>query len=83
MEHGEIKTVQTHPDHETVGHLFKAPFYEKSFLCDSYEHPLGFWMTKVSDQSDRRNVSPIAINRTFHHDWKSCQHEMCKPKSRK
>lgn len=73
-QHREIKTPDTHPDHETVGHTFKA-FDGHEYFCDSWEENHGFWMTRVDAplerRSDlhsefRRNVSERAIGRTFH-----------------
>lgn len=69
-----IKTMETHPNHETIGKIFKAWNGEK-YLCDSWEENLGFWMTRVDAPDDRkadkhseyrRNVSERAIGRTFH-----------------
>lgn len=61
----DIKTPETHPDHETVGHDFKG--LERTYFCDSYDPKIGFWMTGIDKEDDRRNVSERAINRTFHH----------------
>lgn len=69
-----IKTPETDPDHEIVGHEFKA---HDGFVyyCDSWQSGLGFWMTRKDAPQDRkkdqhsefrRNVSINAIGRTFH-----------------
>ncbi len=61
----EIITPETHPDHETVGRNFRA-FGGEIYYCDSYDPRIGFWMTNVKGNGDRRNVSERAIGRTFH-----------------
>lgn len=69
-----IKTVDTDPNHETIGRTFTAWDGHKYF-CDSWEENLGFWMTRVDAPLERRadkhseyrkNVSERAIGRTFH-----------------
>lgn len=62
--HSEVKTPQTHPDHQTVGHFFDA-HDGKVYYCDSYDPRIGFWMTPV-DEGERKNVSERAIDRTYH-----------------
>lgn len=64
-----IKTPETDPDHDTIGHRFKA-WDGKVYYCDSWESNLGFWMTQEEDSNVRRNVSERAIGRTFHIIWK-------------
>lgn len=67
-----ILTPETHPDHDTVGHHFKA--HGCIYLCDSYDTTSGFWMTPVFGEEHaliggkpkRTNVSERAIGRTFH-----------------
>lgn len=68
----EIKTPETHPDHDTVGKDFLA--HGHRWYCDSYDPAIGFWMTRVDASCEnwndqygewRRNVSPRAIGRTF------------------
>lgn len=61
----EIKTPQTHPDHDVVGQYFVG-WTSEVYLCDSYDTSMGFWMTNILDPKDRRNVSERAIGRTFH-----------------
>lgn len=70
----EIKTPQTHPEHEVIGKTFRA-WDEHQYICDSWEANAGYWMTRVdapeenrNDQHSefRRNVSERAIGRTFH-----------------
>lgn len=61
----DIKTPETHPDHETVGSYFKA-WNGHLYFCDSYDPRCGFWMTNILNAQDRRNVSTAAIGRTFH-----------------
>lgn len=39
---------------------------EQVYYCDSHDPSIGLWMTNVLLPSDRRNVSPQAISRTFH-----------------
>jgi hypothetical protein len=73
----EIATPYTHPDHETIGRIFK--FWDgHRYYCDSWEENLGFWMTRVDappeNRADkmgefRKNVSERAIGRTFHRDY--------------
>lgn len=65
----QIKTPESHPDHSIVGrywggHSFK---HDKTavYYCDSYDPSIGFWMTNIADSSDRKNISEMAINRTF------------------
>jgi hypothetical protein len=48
-----------------IGKKYKS-WDGKIYLCDSYEWNMGFWMTDVSDPTNRRNVSERAIGRTFH-----------------
>lgn len=73
----EIWTRETHPDHETIGQVFKA-WNGYVFECDSWEENLGFWMTRIDAPEDRRadthsefrrNVSERAIGRTFHRHY--------------
>ena len=66
-----IRTPKTNPDHDVVGHFFRATDWRPSppvtamYYCDSYDPSIGYWMTNVDDASDRKNVSERAINRTF------------------
>jgi hypothetical protein len=62
----DIKTPETHPNHETVGRTFKS--FGELYYCDSYDPQCGFWMTKIGRETERRNVSERAIGRTFHLD---------------
>jgi hypothetical protein len=73
----KIMTPQTHPDHETIGQRFKA-WDGHTYLCDSYDPRIGFWMTREDAPPERRqdehsdwrkNVSERAIGRTFHRIW--------------
>jgi hypothetical protein len=48
----------------TVGQRFNSD--SRTYLCDSYDPEIGYWMTNVADPTDRRNVSERAIGRTFH-----------------
>lgn len=59
---------------EIVGQKFKA-WDGQTYICDSYDPAIGFWMTRVDAPEDRktdqhsewrRNVSERAIGRTFH-----------------
>lgn len=61
-----VMTPEAYPQHPTIGRFFSAGIGNEVYFCDSYEPRLGFWMTNVVDASDRRNVSEMAINRTFH-----------------
>ena len=65
-----IITPETHPNHHTVGHHFGGYRVKTSlteiYYCDSYDPAIGYWMTNVNDETDRRNVSERAIGRTFH-----------------
>lgn len=70
----QIKTPETDPDHHTVGKTFKAHDGHEYF-CDSWEENMGYWMTRVDCPPERRgdlhsefrrNVSEMAIGRTFH-----------------
>ena len=63
----QIKTPETHPDHEVVGHYFNGP-WGVEYYCDSYDPSCGYWMTPVKDDGEhkRTNVSERAIGRTFH-----------------
>ena len=69
-----IKTPVTDPNHETIGQTFSA-WDGQTYICDSWESNLGFWMTRVDAPADRqtdlhstfrRNVAEHAIGRTFH-----------------
>jgi hypothetical protein len=64
-----IKTPQTHPDHHTVGgHYAGHSLGHNSvqiYFCDSYDPRQGYWLTNVTDPTDRKNVSERAIDRTF------------------
>ena len=62
----ETKTPKTHPEHHTVGHLFRSYVDMFLYYCDSHVENMGYWMTRTDDPSDRRNVSERAIGRTFH-----------------
>lgn len=62
----ETKTPETHPDHHTVGHLFRSYVDMFLYYCDSHVENMGYWMTRTDDPSERRNVSERAIGRTFH-----------------
>lgn len=68
LRHGQILTPETSPDHWAIGHLYRA-WDGKVYYCDSYEHPIGFWMTEVDNESNRRNVSDRAVGGTFHKVW--------------
>jgi len=76
MRDMSIKTVDTHPEHTVVGHFYRGwgSAGQATYLCDSYDPAIGFWMTNIADESDRRNVSERAIGRTFHEpmpwEWK-------------
>jgi hypothetical protein len=67
-----ILTPETHPEHDTVGHYFKA--HGCIYLCDSYDTTIGYWMTPAFGEEHaltgrkpkRTNVSERAIGRTFH-----------------
>lgn len=72
----EIKTPQTHPDHHTVGHEFKA-WDGKRYFCDSYDPRIGYWMTEVGNPDNRTNVSERAIGRTFHIIHRDAHGEFC------
>lgn len=70
-----IKTPETDPNHEVIGQIFRGPFGEHLYYCDSWQENAGYWMTRVdapeenkSDQFGvwRKNVSERAIGRTFH-----------------
>lgn len=62
-----IKTRQTHPDHQVVGHFFTAwNDGEQVYYCDSYDPAIGYWMTNIRNIQDRRNVSERAPGRTYH-----------------
>jgi hypothetical protein len=65
LRHGQILTPETSPDHWAIGHLYRG-WDGKVYYCDSYEHPQGFWMTEVDNESNRRNVSFLAVGGTFH-----------------
>lgn len=74
MRNVEIKTPETHPDHQVVGKDFMAWSDGHRYYCDSYDPRIGFWMTRVDapperwndDHSEyRRNVSERAIDRGF------------------
>lgn len=77
----EIKTPETHPDHETVGRTFTAWNGER-YWCDSYDSRIGFWMTNIDNEGDRRNVSERAIGRTFHLDYDASYDIHGKPRPR-
>lgn len=68
-----IKTPYTHPNHETIGRVFKGYSVKHSkaalYFCDSYDPDCGFWMTNIQDIEDRNNVSERAIGRTYHRDY--------------
>ncbi len=59
-----VLTPQNAPNHDTVGYVFT--FCGHLYFCDSYDPRLGYWMTNVLDEGDRRNVSERAIGRTYH-----------------
>jgi hypothetical protein len=61
----EVKTVETDPNHAVIGKVFHA-WDGKDYLCDSWDENMGFWMTDVSDPTNRKNVSERAIGATFH-----------------
>lgn len=58
-------TVKDYPNHPVLG-TFYYGFDQQVYLCDSYEHNAGFWMTNVLDHSLRKCVSGSAIDRTWH-----------------
>lgn len=60
-----IKTLETHPNHPTVGQFFDA-YDDKVYYCDSYDSSCGFWMTEYGNPDNRKNISETAIGRTFH-----------------
>lgn len=67
-----IMTVKDYPNHPVIG-TFYYGFDQQVYLCDSYEHNAGFWMTNVLDHSLRKCVSGSAIDRTWHsaqNDWR-------------
>lgn len=59
----EIKTPETHPDHETVGRDFMANNWHAKegeagsarYYCDSYDPRIGFWMTRVDAPPEHWN----------------------------
>jgi hypothetical protein len=53
------------PKHHAVGKVFYA-YDGQVYYCDSYDPRVDYWMTNVIDASDRKPVSPRAINGTFH-----------------
>lgn len=65
-----IKTPQTHPGHQVVGHYFGGHSIKHGrttvYFCDSYDTEIGYWMTNVEDPTDRNNVSDRAIGRAYH-----------------
>ena len=67
----EVKTLQTHPNHRTIGYIYRG-WNGQMYYCDSYDPRCGFWMTNVLVETDRRNVSERAIDRTFH-NWNIAQ----------
>lgn len=59
-----IKTPLTHGNHHTVGKVLKS--YEgKYYYCDSYDSSCGYWLTPLSEEDERKNISERAIDRTF------------------
>jgi hypothetical protein len=67
-----VLTVKDYPKHPVIG-TFYYGFDQQVYLCDSYEHNAGFWMTNVLDHSLRKCVSGSAIDRTWHsaqNDWR-------------
>lgn len=67
-----IKTPETDPNHMVIGHYFKTSAGSAKgtaiYFCDSYDPAVDFWMTPVTRTKEvqRTNVSPRAIDRTFH-----------------
>lgn len=62
----ELATPQTHPNDPVIGKKFLA-HNGHVYYCDSYDPSQGYWMTRVDEPRDRRNVSERAIGRTFHY----------------
>jgi hypothetical protein len=58
------------PNHHAVGRVFYG-WDSQVYYCDSYDPRCDYWMTNVIDPTDRRAVSPRAINATFHSAWDS------------
>jgi hypothetical protein len=69
MRDMSIRTPETHPNHEVVGHLFVASDLmsgdSEIYYCDSYDPRQGYWMT-LCNGIKRKNVSERAIDATFH-----------------
>ena len=59
-----IRTPETHPDDDVVGHHFKNWGDGHDYYCDSYDPAIGYWMARV-DGTRRANVSERVIGRTY------------------
>ncbi len=60
-----MKLVTLIDQHDVVGQIFRG-WNGENYICDSYDQRIGFWMTNLASDDDRRNVSERAIGRTFH-----------------
>lgn len=58
------------PKHHAVGRVFYG-WDGQVYYCDSYDPQNDFWMTNILDATERRAVSPRAINASFHSVWDS------------
>jgi len=76
----QIITPKDCPDHEVVGHTFIG-WNGATFICDSYDPRIGYWMTNTDDATDRRNVSERAIGKTFHKRKDSAARSAAAPSS--
>ena len=60
------RTIQTDPNHKTIGRFFKGGLGGHEWYCSSYDPAIGFWMEDVDEPGKRTNVSEAAIGRTWH-----------------
>jgi hypothetical protein len=62
-------TLESHPNHHTVGKEFMGGWQGKRWLCESHDQA-GYWMYPTDGSGEWHNVSERAIGASFHEIYK-------------
>lgn len=71
----ELKTPTTDPTHYVIGNYLKGiggaerDWKSEIYWCDSYDPRQGYWLTSLTVEGRRINVSERAIDASFHIVW--------------
>jgi hypothetical protein len=63
-------TLESHPDHHTVGKEYMGGYPWGRWLCESHDQ-CGYWMYRTDGSGRWTNVSERAIGRSFHEIWRA------------